>query len=43
MEIVNFWQGLPKSRQPVLGKQVANSSFDYLRFAIIDLLIPLEL
>ena len=40
---MNFWQGLPKSRQPGQGKQGANFSYENLRLAIKDPLIPLKL
>ena len=36
IEIVNIWQGLPKSRQLGKGKQDANSSYEHLRLAIKD-------
>ena len=42
-KLFNFWQGLPKSRQPGQGKKGANSSYDHLQLAIKDLLIPLKL
>ena len=42
-KLFNFWQGLPKSRQPGQGKKGANSSYDHLQLAIKDPLIPLKL
>ena len=37
------WQGLPKRMQSAQGKQGANFSYDHLRLAIKDPLIPLKL
>lgn len=43
VEVVNFWKGLPKSKQPGRGKPGQNTSFDYLAKAVDDPTIPLKL
>ena len=43
VEIVRFWKGLSKSNQAVKGVPGANTSFDYLKKAIDDPLIPVKL
>ena len=40
VEIVRFWKGLSKSNQPGKGVSGANTSFDHLKKAIDDPLIP---
>ena len=40
--ITNYWCQLPKSKQPGLGKPGNNTSFDYLRKAVKDPLIPIK-
>ena len=43
VEIVRFWKGLSKSNQPGKGVPGANTSFDHLKKAIDDPLIPVKL
>ena len=40
--ITNYWCQLPKSKQPSLGKPGNNTSFDHLRKAVKDPLIPIK-
>ena len=42
VEIVRFWKGLSKSNQPGKGGPGANTSFDHLKKAIDDPLIPIK-
>ena len=42
VEIVRFWKGLLKSNQPGKGVPGANTSFDHLKKAIDDPLIPVK-
>ena len=43
VEIVLFWKGLSKLNQPRKGVPGANTSFDHLKKAIDDPLIPVKL
>ena len=43
VEIVRFWKGLSKSNQPGKGVPGANTSFNHLKKAIDDPLIPIKL
>ena len=43
VEIIRFWKGLSKSNQPGKGVPGANTSFDHLKKAIDDPLIPVKL
>ena len=42
IEVVRFWKGLPKSKQPGKGKIGQNTSFDCLAKAVDDSTIPLK-
>ena len=43
VEVVKYWQSLPKSKQPGKGKIGANTSFDRLSNAVNDPLVPVKL
>ena len=43
IEVVRFWKGLPKSKQPGKGKIGQNTSFNCLAKAVDDPTIPLKL
>ena len=36
IEVVSYWQQLPKNKQPGLGKPAANTSYDHLCMAVKD-------
>ena len=40
IEVVSYWQQLPKNKQPGLGKLGANTSYDDLCKAVKDCLVP---
>ena len=43
IEVVSYWQQLPKNKQPGLGKPGANTSYDHLCKAVKDFLVPVKL
>ena len=43
IEVVSYWQQLPKNKQPGLGKPGANTSYDHLCKAVKDCLVPVKL
>ena len=43
IEVVSYWQQLPKNKQPGLGKPGANTSYDHLCMAVKDCLVPVKL
>ena len=43
VEVVKFWKGLPKTKQPVKGKPKQNIRFDCLARSVDDPAIPLKL
>ena len=42
IEVVFYWQQLPKNKQPGLGKPGANTSYDHLCKAVKDFLVPVK-
>ena len=42
IEVVSYWQQLPKNKQPGLGKPGANTSYDHLCKAVKDFLVPVK-
>ena len=42
IEVVFYWQQLPKNKQPGLGKPGANTSDDHLCKAVKDFLVPVK-
>ena len=43
IEVVSYWQQLPKNKQPGLGKPGANTSYDHLCQAVKDCHVPVKL
>ena len=43
IEVVSYWQQLPKNKQPGLGQPGANTSYDHLCKAVKDCLVPVKL
>ena len=43
IEVVSYWQQLPKNKQTGLGKPGANTSYDHLCKAVKDRLVPVKL
>ena len=43
IEVVSYWEQLPKNKQPGLGKPGANTSYDHLSKAVKDCLVPVKL
>ena len=42
IEVVFYWQQLPKNKQPGLGKPGANTSYNHLCKAVKDFLVPVK-
>ena len=43
IEVVSYWQQLPKNKQPRLGKPGASTSYDHLCRDVKDCLVPVKL
>ena len=43
LEVVSYWQQLPKNKQPELGKPGTNISYDHLCKAVKGCLVPAKL
>ena len=43
IEVVSYWQQLPKNKQPGLGKPGANTSYNHLSKTVKDCLVPVKL
>ena len=43
IEVVSYWQHLPKNKQSLLGKPGANTSYDHLCKAVKGCLVPVKL
>ena len=43
IEVLDYWKGLPKSKQPGRGRPGENKSYDFLLSKMNDLLVPVKL